>query len=72
MASCPASVMMTTRLLKDTVLELPPSCMQFVPSRPEYLVVGTYDLKVDEAESVNPESRRSGSLILFQWLKDQL
>lgn len=57
------------------VLDLPPSCVQFCPSYPNYLVVGTYNLRKQDggeaeldAESVEnkkPQSR-NGSLVLFK------
>ncbi|KAL7932414.1 hypothetical protein V8C35DRAFT_307001 [Trichoderma chlorosporum] len=36
--------------LRSLVLDLPPSCAEFCPAHPEYLVVGTYNLQKDAAE----------------------
>ncbi|KAF3891496.1 Diphthine methyltransferase [Trichophyton interdigitale] len=49
-------------------LDQPPSCLQFCPTAPDFLVVGTYLLTVDEsdANASSPESTRSGSLQLFK------
>ena len=63
--------------LSKVVLDLPPSCIEFVPwqkdlhSNGEWFVVGTYELQkeaFDETKSTGPQTR-SGSLVLFR-LKD--
>nr|POE74348.1 diphthine methyltransferase [Quercus suber] len=61
--------------IKTLTLDLPPSCLQFCPSEPEYFVIGTYYLhQNDGAEdegnptpsiSTTPQ-RRSGSLIVYR------
>ncbi|GKT48431.1 uncharacterized protein ColSpa_08612 [Colletotrichum spaethianum] len=61
---------------QSLVLDLPPSCIEFCLSHPEYFVVGTYNLVKDEEpldESVNAEpsvakktQNRNGSLIVFR------
>ncbi|EFR02877.1 hypothetical protein MGYG_05878 [Nannizzia gypsea CBS 118893] len=49
-------------------LDQPPSCLQFCPTAPDFVIVGTYLLTVDEsnANDSSPESSRSGSLQLFK------
>ena len=37
--------------LKSVTLDLPPSCIEFCPARPEYFVVGTYNLQQDPSEA---------------------
>ena len=60
--------------ISKVVLDLPPSCIEFVPwqkdlrSNREWFVVGTYELQkedFDETKSAGPQSR-SGSLVLFR------
>ncbi|KAH9890879.1 WD40-repeat-containing domain protein [Xylariomycetidae sp. FL2044] len=47
--------------LRSLNLHLPPSCIEFCPFHPEYLVVGTYNLQRDEAaEAEQPISRPAG------------
>lgn len=42
--------------LCSTVLDLPPSCIEFSPKNPEYFVVGTYNLeKEGTTETKNAE-----------------
>lgn len=55
------------------VLDLPPSCVQFCPSDPEYFLVGTYNLQKEDgapADSdvggVKKPQNRNGSLVLFK------
>lgn len=36
--------------LQSLVLDLPPSCAEFCPAHPQYLVVGTYNLQKDDTE----------------------
>ncbi|KAL9012130.1 MAG: hypothetical protein Q9173_003081 [Seirophora scorigena] len=63
---------MATKLVTSKILDLPPSCMNFVPSQPQYFIVGTYDLKVGEPGSASSGSRRSGSLIVFRYKDREL
>lgn len=65
--------------LQSLVLDLPPSCAEFCPAHPEYLVVGTYNLQKDDTEPApaqegnengdaaapNPQNR-NGSLIVLK------
>ncbi|KAH8819709.1 WD40-repeat-containing domain protein [Xylogone sp. PMI_703] len=70
----------------STILDLPPSCIEFSPENREYFVVGTYNLQKEESASEEkgdepdepgndlpsaPQSR-NGSLILFQIIEDKL
>lgn len=52
------------------VLDGQPSCIQFVPNRPEYALIGTYELKDDEStadkENEAKEQSRTGKLILIR------
>lgn len=54
------------------ILDLPPSCIQFCPAHPKYVVIGTYNLQRDEDESAPKETEdkkpqsRNGSLIVFK------
>ena len=64
------------------ILDLPPSCIAFCPSQPDYFVVGTYYLHAkDNSEHANEvapgseegkngheaeQQNRSGSLILYK------
>lgn len=62
----------------STILELPPSCLEFSPRYPDYFVVGTYNLQkeddLDDAEDAETEVKdepkkaqsRDGSLLLFK------
>ena len=65
--------------VRSTILDLPPSCIEFSPIAPEYFVVGTYNLQqekivhVEEDDSKEPAVRakkkaqsRNGSLVLFK------
>lgn len=68
---------------QSLTLELPPSCAQFCPAHPEYLVVGTYSLQIEDEAATNlmvqdgyvatpkPQSR-SGSLVVFKLTGDEL
>ncbi|KAL7803817.1 hypothetical protein V8C44DRAFT_343187 [Trichoderma aethiopicum] len=42
--------------LQSLILDLPPSCAEFCPAHPEYLVVGTYNLQKDDGETA-PETQ---------------
>ncbi|KAL8651185.1 MAG: hypothetical protein Q9210_003401 [Variospora velana] len=63
---------MTSKLVTSKTLELPPSCMHFVPSQSQYFIVGTYDLAIGDPGSASSESRRSGSLIVFRYADREL
>lgn len=65
--------------LQSLVLDLPPSCAEFCPAHPEYLVVGTYNLQKDDAEPAPAQEEdqnddpaapkpqnRNGSLIVLK------
>ncbi|KAI1371019.1 hypothetical protein F4677DRAFT_436932 [Hypoxylon crocopeplum] len=64
--------------LRSLTLDLPPSCIEFCPSHPDYFVVGTYNLhKEDEPDADIPigddeqqtrkhSQTRNGSLVLFK------
>ncbi|KAM5466278.1 putative methylated diphthine methylhydrolase [Microsporum audouinii] len=54
--------------LSTIFIDQPPSCLQFCPTAPYFLVIGTYLLTIHEsdAHSLSPESSRSGSLQLFR------
>jgi diphthine methyl ester acylhydrolase len=59
--------------LLTLTLDLPPSCIEFCPSYPGYFVVGTYDLRKDDAQVSNEEEPasqhlqiRNGSLVTFR------
>ncbi|KAK2808910.1 hypothetical protein FQN49_008666 [Arthroderma sp. PD_2] len=54
--------------LSTCFLDQPPSCLQFCPTAPDFLVIGTYLLTVDksDADAASPPSSRSGSLQLFR------
>lgn len=54
------------RSLISTILELPPSCLEFYSAFPNFFVVGTYYLEQntnDQSGSLSQERR--GSLLLF-------
>ncbi|PNP37175.1 hypothetical protein TGAMA5MH_10970 [Trichoderma gamsii] len=47
--------------LRSLILDLPPSCAEFCPAHPEYLVVGTYNLqKDDQAEATTSDAQEEG------------
>jgi diphthamide biosynthesis protein 7 len=66
--------------LRSLILDLPPSCAEFCPAHPEYLVVGTYNLqKDDNAETTTSDAQeesnapaapkpqsRNGSLVVLK------
>ncbi|KAF2027441.1 WD-40 repeat-containing protein-like protein [Setomelanomma holmii] len=67
--------------LRSTVLDLPPSCIEFCPSAPQYAVIGTYNLeKQDEQKDQDTEAdqgqktsqQRNGSLILIEVIGDDV
>jgi len=45
----------------STVLELPPSCIEFWPMNPDYFVVGTYHLEKIAAKSDDARIQLSNS-----------
>lgn len=54
-------------------LDLPPSCVQFCPAHPEYLIIGTYNLQRDESDNAEVSSggekksqSRNGSLVVYK------
>jgi diphthamide biosynthesis protein 7 len=72
--------------INSQILELPPSCIKFSPSYPDYFVIGTYHLEKQEAENPVTEEngdevdvkdekvaqQRNGSVILFKLENDKL
>jgi len=46
----------TISSVQSLVLELPPSCIEFCPAHPEYLVIGTYSLETAESQSTDQVS----------------
>lgn len=70
--------------VSTTILETPPSCLEFSPVTPEYLVVGTYYLERNESRAAGKDSEsedeiaiaakqnRSGSLVVFRLQGDSL
>ncbi|KAI1207445.1 uncharacterized protein F4807DRAFT_434637 [Annulohypoxylon truncatum] len=65
--------------LRSLTLDLPPSCIEFCPSHPEYFVVGTYNLQrgsedpgtvaegdEEQEQATKSVQTRDGSLILFR------
>lgn len=70
--------------LSTTILETPPSCLEFSPVTPEYFVVGTYHLERNESGAAEKDSEtddespiaakqnRSGSLEVFRLQGDSL
>lgn len=55
---CPSS-------LFTAYLSQPPSCLQFLPSDPEYLVIGTYLLSEDKEGDAVIAQKKTGSLQLW-------
>ena len=56
----------TIHSLLTTILDLPPSCIEFCPYKPAYFVVGTYSLEKDDQEPSETSIQiRKGSLLLF-------
>jgi diphthamide biosynthesis protein 7 len=78
--------MSTITSIDSQILDLPPSCTEFSPNHPQYLVIGTYYLEKQEAtgdrseELGNEEAvaeasavqQRNGSVILFRLENDKL
>ncbi|KAI1462990.1 uncharacterized protein F4812DRAFT_448492 [Daldinia caldariorum] len=42
--------------LKSLTLDLPPSCIEFCPSHPDYFVVGTYNLQKEDKDETGAEA----------------
>ena len=58
-------------------LDEPPSCLEFCPTAPDFLVVGTYNLVTDgsitkESSDSEPTQVKDGSLIVFQIVNERL
>lgn len=70
--SVEVSSRLETKLLTSTTLDSPPSCLEFVPSDPDYFIVGTYVLEAGDSVSLGPETRRSGRLHVFKYTELQL
>lgn len=63
--------------LKTLELPIPPSCVAFSPATTQYFIVGTYLLERDEDAEANKTAdpaaqKRSGSLILFRLVEDEM
>lgn len=58
------------------ILDLPPSCLEFVPLSQSHFVVGTYFLESSAAENVTSteeiNQKRSGSLNLYNVQSDEM
>ena len=67
---------------RSLILDLPPSCAQFCPAHPKYLVVGTYNLQeenpgqepraADEHLAAPKHQSRNGTLVVFKLDGDEL
>ena len=55
----------------STTIDLPPSCIEFVPGYPDFFVVGTYNLQKEVDTGSLPQSR-TGSLNLLRIFGDEL
>ncbi|KGQ00787.1 hypothetical protein PAAG_12547 [Paracoccidioides lutzii Pb01] len=50
-----------------TFLDQPPSCLEFCPAAPDYLVIGTYLLSETPSNGLaNPQQTKTGSIQLFK------
>ncbi|KAL1639000.1 Prohibitin-2, subunit of the prohibitin complex (Phb1p-Phb2p) [Diplodia intermedia] len=65
--------MASIKSIRSLTLDIPPSCIEFVPGHPELFVVGTYYLEKKSdgenatAEQINGQpQQRTGSLLLFK------
>jgi diphthamide biosynthesis protein 7 len=72
--------------LRSLILDLPPSCAEFCPAHPEYLVVGTYNLQKDDnveaaasdaqdegdAPAAPKPQSRNGSLVVLKVQGDDM
>lgn len=64
------------RSLQTTVLDTPPSCVEYLPSDQAFLVIGTYHLHAgadrtedscaNAGQAINHLQSRSGSLVLLK------
>lgn len=60
--------------IQSLTLDLPPSCIAFCPTQPQYFVVGTYylhpkaleDASTDLSGTEQTAQKRTGSLVLFR------
>lgn len=57
---------MKPQLYTTLTLDLPPSCIAFVPSHPIDFLVGTYHLEDPGSNGGRSETRRNGSLSLYR------
>jgi diphthamide biosynthesis protein 7 len=73
--------MTTIESLRSIILDLPPSCIEFCPSAPQYAIIGTYNLEKHEdqegQEAVikggqKTSQQRNGSLILVRVTGDDV
>lgn len=65
--------MASIKSTRSLILDIPPSCIEFVPGHPELFVVGTYYLERKDEEghdatesSTGQPQQRTGSLLLFR------
>jgi diphthamide biosynthesis protein 7 len=67
--------MESIKSLTSFKLDLPPSCIEFFPLKPEFAVIGTYNLEKQASESAESSSpkedagktqSRNGSLVLVR------
>jgi hypothetical protein len=49
----PTKFSKTVKPICRTVLDLPPCCIEFVPTEEQFFIVGTYDLQKEEAKEVS-------------------
>ncbi|KAK2803217.1 hypothetical protein FQN50_007084 [Emmonsiellopsis sp. PD_5] len=57
----------TPHSLSTVFLDQPPSCLEFCPAAPDYLVIGTYLLSQSTSEdSSSPQQVKTGSIQLFK------
>ena len=59
-------------LFQSLTVELPPSCISFVPFNTDHFIIGTYFLEEDESGSAGDTQTRSGSLLLFHLISKRL
>ena len=64
----------TIKSFTSTILELPPSCLEFCWAFPAFFVVGTYYLESHDRhyQSERPVQERRGSLLLFRLQRNNL
>jgi diphthamide biosynthesis protein 7 len=67
--------MESIKSLTSFKLDLPPSCIEFFPLKPEFAVIGTYNLEKQSSEESaesspkqepNKTQQRNGSLVLVR------